>query len=101
MGCDILKLYLLEEREQMVADMEQEAIMRYCEEHGFSMFCFETSFMTNDWNWHVQYPDMLYICAKTLSEARDFVLRAYYKSHEYDGDCGVLFRNTHTLYVGG
>ncbi|MBQ8806309.1 MAG: hypothetical protein IJZ68_07650 [Bacteroidaceae bacterium] len=96
-----LKLYILKDREQIVTEMEQEAIMQYCEEHGFSMFFFETSFMTNDWNWCVQYPDVLYICAKTMQEARNFILHAYYKSHEYNGDCGVLFRGVRTLYVGG
>lgn len=96
-----MKLYILKNREQIVADMEQGDIMQYCEEHGFSMFYFETSFVINDWNWRVQYPDVLYICAKTIQEARDFILCAYYKSHEYNGDSGVLFRNAHVLYTGG
>ncbi len=96
-----MKLYILKNREQIVADMEQNDIMQYCEEHGFSMFFFETSFMTNDWNWRIQYPDVLYICAKTVQDARDFILHAYYKSHEYNGECGVLFRGVRTLYVGG
>ena len=68
-----MKLYILKNREQIVTDMEQDAIMQYCEEHGFSMFFFETSYMTNDWNWRVQYPDLLYICAKTLDDAKDFI----------------------------
>lgn len=97
----MLKLYILDNKEQMVAEMTQDEIMQYCEEQKKSMFCFATSFITNDWNWHIQYPDTLYICAKTLQQARQFVLSAYYKSHEYDGDCGVLFRSVHTLYVGG
>ena len=96
-----MKLYILDNREQIVTDMQQDDIMQYCEEHGFSMFFFETSFMTNDWNWYVQYPDALYICAKTMQEARNFILQAYYKSHEYNGDRGVIFCGVKTLYTGG
>lgn len=96
-----MKLYILNNREQIVADMEQDAVMEYCEKHGFSVFFFETSYMTNDWNWYVQYPDAFYICAKTMQEARNFLLHAYYKSHEYDGDNGVIFRGAHLLYSGG
>lgn len=97
----MLKLHILKNKEQIIAEMTQDDIVQYCEEHGVSMFCFETSFVTNDWNWHVQYPDRLYICARTQQDARNFILSAYYKSHEYDGDCGVLFRSIHTLYTGG
>ena len=96
-----MKLHILQNKEQIVVEMAQDDIMRYCEQHKFSVFYFETSFVTNDWNWHIQYPDALYICAETLQQARQFVLSAYYKSHEYNGDCGVLFRSVRTLYVGG
>lgn len=96
-----LKLYILKNKEQIVTEMSQDDIMQYCERHGFSMFCLETSFVTNDWNWHVQYPDTLYICAKTIQEAKAFILSAYYKSREYDGERGVIFRRIHTLHIGG
>lgn len=96
-----MKIYILKNREQVVCDMEQEDIMRFCEEHGLSVFYIESSFMTNDWNWLRQYPNTLYICAKDEKTARDFVVRGFYHSKEYDGDDGVIFRCLQTLYVGG
>lgn len=96
-----MKIYILKNREQLVCDMAQEEIMQMCEESGMSVFFFETSFMTNDWNWLRQYPHSLYICATTEQEARDFVVSGFYHSKEYDGDDGVVFRHVRTLYTGG
>lgn len=96
-----MKFYILQDKEQIIKEMSQEEIMQYCEDYGLSVFFFVTSFITNDWNWHIQYPEVLYICAKTIEEAREFILKAYYKAHEYDGDYGVVFKDIQTLYVGG
>ena len=97
----MMKLYILKQREQIVAEMNQFEIMRYCDANHFSVFFIIASLMTNDWNWHVQYPNEFYICASTMEEAQNFITHAYYKSQMYDGDCGVVFVKAETLYRGG
>ena len=89
---------ILNDEEQVVREMSPEEIMEYCDLHGFSLYFFETSFITNDWNWHVQYPSVLHVCARNKTETRSFVLNSYHKSHEYDGDSGVMFRCVNLLY---
>lgn len=88
-----MKVYVLQNKEQLIDNMSEAEILNFCKEHDVVAFAFHCTFVWNDWNWIRQYPDTLHIIANSLEEAREFILKAYYHSEEFDGESGVIFRH--------
>lgn len=88
----MIKTYILYNKEQIISDMPPDELRRYCTQHALIRVHIEASFAYNDWNWIRQYPSRFLICAKSVDEAKQFILKEYYHADEYDGERGVIFR---------
>lgn len=92
-----MRVYILQNKEQIISSFNDEELRDYCNQNSLQQILIETSFAENDLNWLRQYHDEFILCAKSIDEAKDFVLRGYYHAKEFDGERGVIFNRVERI----